>query len=88
MGVRKTVDSVRPKNTGDIKIRAGSETTLNQEPYLGEFLTDDRISLDNSDAERNIRTFCVGKHNVNSTKQDPRRSRGLILTRILTGISY
>jgi transposase len=36
---------------------------LNQEKYLREFLNNPIIPLDNSDAERSIRAFCVGKHN-------------------------
>ena len=35
---------------------------LNQEPYLRAFLNDPIIPLDNNDAERSIRKFCVGKH--------------------------
>ena len=35
----------------------------NQEPFLRAFLTDPAIPLDNNDAERSIRSFCVGKHN-------------------------
>ena len=35
---------------------------INQEEYLRTFLTDGMIPLDNSDAERSIKAFCVGKH--------------------------
>ncbi len=35
---------------------------INQEQYLRTFLTDGMIPLDNSDAERSIRSFCIGKH--------------------------
>ena len=35
---------------------------VNQEPYLRAFLDDPIIPLDNNDAERSIRKFCVGKH--------------------------
>ena len=35
---------------------------INQEAYLREFLNNGIIPLDNSDAERSIRAFCVGKH--------------------------
>ena len=35
---------------------------INQEPYLREFLDDPIIPLDNNDAERSIKKFCVGKH--------------------------
>lgn len=37
--------------------------SLNQEKYLRRFLDDPIIPLDNNDAERSIRSFCVGKHN-------------------------
>ena len=37
--------------------------SLNQEKYLRRFLDDPIIPLDNNDAERSIRAFCVGKHN-------------------------
>lgn len=36
--------------------------SVNQEPYLRAFLDDPMIPLDNNDAERSIRAFCVGKH--------------------------
>ena len=35
---------------------------LNQEVYLRRFLEDPIIPLDNNDAERSIKKFCVGKH--------------------------
>lgn len=37
--------------------------SLNQEKYLREFLNDPIIPLDNNDAERSIRAFCVGRAN-------------------------
>jgi transposase len=36
--------------------------SLNQEPYLRQFLNNAIIPMDNNDAERSIRAFCVGKH--------------------------
>ena len=36
---------------------------INQEQSLKEFLTDGRIPIDNSAAERAIRGFAIGKHN-------------------------
>lgn len=36
---------------------------LNQETYLKEFLNDNIIPLDNNDAERSIRMFCVNRAN-------------------------
>ena len=35
---------------------------VNQKAYLVQFLEDGRIPLDNNDAERSIRSFCVGRH--------------------------
>ena len=37
--------------------------SLHQEEYLREFLSNPIIPMDNNDAERSIRSFCVGKHN-------------------------
>lgn len=37
--------------------------SINQEAYLRLFLTDAMIPLDNNDAERSIRAFCIGKKN-------------------------
>ena len=37
--------------------------SINQEDYLRLFLTDAMIPLDNNDAERSIRAFCIGKKN-------------------------
>lgn len=39
--------------------------SINQEKYLRRFLDDPLIPLDNNEAERSIRKFCVGKHNWN-----------------------
>ena len=36
---------------------------LNQEPYLRTFLENGEVPLDNNDAERSIKKFCVGKKN-------------------------
>lgn len=54
---------------GSLEIDQSSKTakainySINQEPYLRLFLTDAMIPLDNNDAERSIRTFCIGKKN-------------------------
>lgn len=37
--------------------------SVNQEQFLRVFLEDGEIPPDNNDAERSIRSFCVGKHN-------------------------
>ncbi len=48
----------------------------NQEVFLRVFLTDGSVPLDNNDAERSIRTFCVGKHNwhISDTKAGAKAS--------------
>lgn len=54
---------------------------LNQEHYLREFLNDGIIPLDNNDAERSIRTFCVNRanwHIVNS--KNGARASGILLS--------
>ncbi len=55
---KKRVDAVASANT-----RKALQYAINQEPYLRAFLDNGIIPLDNSDAERSIRSFCVGKHN-------------------------
>lgn len=35
---------------------------LNQEQYLRTFLTEPEVPLDNNDAAKSIKKFCVGKH--------------------------
>ena len=44
--------------------------SLNQEPYLRTFLENGEVPLDNNDAERSIKKFCVGKKNwqISATK--------------------
>ena len=37
--------------------------SINQEHFLRVFLEDGAVPLDNNDAERSIRSFCLGKHN-------------------------
>ena len=48
----------------------------NQEQFLRAFLTDGNIPLDNNDAERSIRSFCIGKHNwrISDTKAGAKAS--------------
>ena len=53
----------RVNKTATEKTRAALQYLINQELYLRTFLTNGIIPLDNSDAERSIRSFCVGKHN-------------------------
>lgn len=44
------------------KLYKAIQYSLNQEEFLRRFLEDPIIPLDNNDAERSIRKFCVGKH--------------------------
>jgi len=37
--------------------------SINQEQFLRLFLEDGAVPPDNNDAERSIRSFCLGKHN-------------------------
>lgn len=55
---KKRVDAVATEKT-----RKALQYAINQELYLRAFLDNGIIPLDNSDAERSIRSFCVGKHN-------------------------
>ena len=43
-------------------LRTALNYSLNQEQYLRTFLEDPEVPLDNNDAERSIKKFCVGKH--------------------------
>lgn len=56
------VKSQSAKSNANTKLREALNYSCNQEKYLRVFLTDPEIPLDNNDAERSIRTFCVGKH--------------------------
>lgn len=59
--VKKTLDmTVLDKASKTYKALTYS---LHQEEYLREFLSNPIIPMDNNDAERSIRSFCVGKHN-------------------------
>ena len=49
------------------RTQAALTYAINQEKYLREFLASGIIPLDNSDAERSIRSFCVGKHSWHIT---------------------
>ena len=58
------------------KLYLAIQYSRNQEQFLRTFLTDGNIPLDNDDAERSIRSFCVGKHNwhISDTKAGARAS--------------
>ena len=44
-------------------LKSALNYAANQEKYLRVFLEDAQIPLDNNDAERSIKQFCVGKKN-------------------------
>ncbi|WP_278145464.1 IS66 family transposase [Lacrimispora saccharolytica] len=44
------------------KLAGALDYSIHQEQFLRVFLEDPKIPLDNNDAERSIRSFCVGKH--------------------------
>jgi transposase IS66 len=52
----------RNKIWGNQKLTEALNYSFILEPYLRVFLQDALIPLDNNDAERSIRSFCVGKH--------------------------
>ena len=58
------------------KLYKAIQYSQNQEQFLRVFLTDGSIPLDNNDAERSIRAFCVGKHNwhISATKAGAKAS--------------
>ena len=56
------VKQTRNKICGSQKLTEALNYSFNQEQYLRVFLQDGLIPLDNNDAERSIRSFCVGKH--------------------------
>lgn len=56
------VKATEPLVDHSSKTGATLDYSINQERYLRAFLDDPDIPLDNNDAERSIRTFCVGKH--------------------------
>ena len=65
------------------RTQAALTYAINQEKYLREFLASGIIPLDNSDAERSIRSFCVGKHSWHITAS----SRGAATSGILYSIA-
>lgn len=44
------------------KVMSAITYSINQEPFLREFLDNPIIPLDNNEAEASVRSFCVGKH--------------------------
>lgn len=73
----KTFDLESMDKSG--KLYKAINYSLNQEPYLREFLSDPMIPMDNNDAERSIRKFCIGKHNWNIiASPEGARSSGIL----------
>ena len=65
------VKILREKPSASSKLTEALKYSYNQEKYLRTFLDDPDIPLDNNDAERSIKAFCVGKHSwhiIDSTK--------------------
>ena len=56
------VKTQNEKVSGSSKLTTALSYSISQEEYLRAFLEDPEIPLDNNDAERSIRSFCVGKH--------------------------
>ena len=50
------------KSNSSSKLKEAVNYSINQEYYLRRFLQDPELPLDNNDAERSIKAFCVGKH--------------------------
>ena len=50
------------KSNSSTKLKEAVNYSVNQEQYLRCFLQDPQLPLDNNDAERSIKAFCVGKH--------------------------
>ena len=65
------VKQVKQKPSGSSKLTEALNYSINQEKYLKVFLADAMIPTANNDAERSIRSFCVGKqawHIIDSVK--------------------
>lgn len=56
------VKQQQTKCNSSSKLREAINYSINQELYLRMFLEDPKLPLDNNNAERSIRSFCVGKH--------------------------
>lgn len=55
------IKQILQKPSGSSKLTEALNYSCNQEKYLKAFLSDALIPLDNNDAERSIKAFCVGK---------------------------
>ena len=54
--------TLQGKSNSSSKLKEAINYSINQEIYLRKFLEDPDLPLDNNDAERSIKSFCVGKH--------------------------
>lgn len=54
--------NIEGKSNASSKLKEAMNYSINQEIYLRRFLEDPLLLLDNTDAERSIKSFCVGKH--------------------------
>ena len=54
--------TLQGKSNAGSKLKEAINYSVNQEVYLRKFLEDPQLPLDNNDAERSIKSFCVGKH--------------------------
>lgn len=72
--VKKTAEN--PLVDKGSKVMGALTYSIHQEPFLREFLDNPLIPLDNNDAERSIRSFCVGKHSwhIIATKEGAQAS--------------
>lgn len=56
------IKELAEKNIGNESLKNAIKYSMKQERYLRKFLEDPELPLDNNDAERSIKSFCVGKH--------------------------
>ena len=54
--------TLQGKSNASSKLKEAINYSINQEIYLRRFLEDPLLPLDNNDAERSIKSFCVGNH--------------------------
>jgi transposase len=65
------IKNLQLKSISSANLREAVNYSSNQEPFLRAFLDDPELPLDNNDAERSIKAFCVGKHSwhiIDSTR--------------------
>jgi hypothetical protein len=65
------IKNLQLKSISSANLREAVNYSANQELFLRAFLDDPELPLDNNDAERSIKAFCVGKHSwhiIDSTR--------------------